>query len=89
MADPTIELDARGEVKMLKAPDPKVKEILIPVQDDDTLEEPVGLDIIELTKTELEEEFNRLHPIRIGTINGYSSTRPTRGPMALQELHPK
>ena len=61
MADPTIKLDARGKVKMLKVPDPKVKEILIHVQDDDTLEEPVDLDIIkELTKAELEEEFNKL-----------------------------
>ena len=61
MADPTIELDHRGKVKMLKVPDPEVKEILIPVQDDDTLEEPIGLNIIEeLTKEELEEEFNKL-----------------------------
>ena len=90
MADPTIELDTRGEVKMLKVPDPEVKEILVPIQDDGTLEEPVGLDIIEeLMEEELEEEFNKLHPIRLGTINGYSSMRPTRGPMALQELHPK
>ena len=61
MADPTIELDDTGKVKMLKVPDPEVKEILIPVQDDDTLEEPSGLNIIEeLTKEELEEEFNKL-----------------------------
>ena len=61
MADSTIELDNRGEVKMLKVPDPEVKEILIPVQDDDTLEEPSGLNIIEkLTEEELEEEFNKL-----------------------------
>ena len=61
MADPTIELDARGEVKMLKVPDLEVKEIFIPVQNDDILEEPVGLDIIEeLPKEELEEEFNKL-----------------------------
>ena len=34
---------------------------MVPVQDDDTLEEPVGLDIIEeLTEEELEEEFNKL-----------------------------
>ena len=25
MTDPTIELDARGEMKMLKVPDPEVK----------------------------------------------------------------
>ena len=61
MADPTIELDNRGKVKMLKVPDPEVKEILIPVQDDSTLEEPSGLNIIkELTEEELEEEFNKL-----------------------------
>ena len=61
MADSTIELDDRGEVKMLKVPDPEVKEILIPVQDDNTLEEPSGLHIIEeLTEEELEEEFNKL-----------------------------
>ena len=91
MADPAIELDGRGEVKMLKVPDPEIKEILIPVQDDDTLEEPSSLNIIEeLTEEELEEEFNKLSAsIRLGTINGYNSMRPTRGPMVLQELHPK
>ena len=88
MADPTIELDDQGKVKMLKVPDPEIKEILIPVQDDDTLEEPSGLNIIEeLTEKELEEEFNKL--IRLDTINGYNSMRLTRGPMALQELQPK
>ena len=61
MADPTIELDDRSEVKMLKVPDPEIKEILIPVQDDNTLEEPSVLNIIEeLTEEELEEEFNKL-----------------------------
>ena len=61
MTDPTVELDARGEVKMLKVSDLEVKEILVPVQDNDTLEEPVGLDIIEqLKEEELEEEFNKL-----------------------------
>ena len=61
MADPTIELDDRGKVKMLRVPDPEVKEVLIPVQDNDTLEEPSGLNIIEeLTEEELEEEFNKL-----------------------------
>ena len=61
MADPTIELDDQGEVKMLRVPDPEIKEILIPVQDNDTLEEPSGLNIIEeLTEEELEEEFNKL-----------------------------
>ena len=61
MSDPTIELDDRGKVKMLKVPDPEIKEILIPVKDDNTLEEPSGLNIIEeLTEEELEEEFNKL-----------------------------
>ena len=61
MADPTIKLDDRGKVKILKAPDPEVKEIFIPVQDNDTLEEPSALNIIEeLTQEELEEEFNKL-----------------------------
>ena len=61
MADPTIELDAKGEVKMLKVSDPEFREVLVPIQDDDTLEEPDGLDIIqELTEEELEEEFNKL-----------------------------
>ena len=46
---------------MLKVADPKIKKVLVPVQDDDTLEEPVTLDIIkELTEEELEEEFNKL-----------------------------
>ena len=35
--------------------------MLVPVQDDDTLEEPMTLDVIaELTEEELEEEFNKL-----------------------------
>ena len=61
MTDPTIDLDERGYVKMLKVADPEVKEVLVPIQDDNTLEEPVTLDIIEeLTEEELEEEFNKL-----------------------------
>ena len=61
MTDPTIDLDERGHVKMLKVANPKVKEVLVPVQDDNTLEEPVTLDIIaELTEEELEEGFNKL-----------------------------
>ena len=88
MADPTIQLDNRGKVKMLKVPDPEIKEIFIPVQDDNTLEEPSGLNIIkELTEEELEGEFNKLSAS--DKINGYNSMRPTRGPMALQELQPK
>ena len=50
MTDSTIELDAQGHVKMLKVVDPEIKEVLTPVLDDDTLEEPISLDIIaELT----------------------------------------
>ena len=61
MTDPTIDLDERGHVKMLKVADPEVKEVLVPIQDDNTLEEPVTLDMIaELTEEELEEEFNKL-----------------------------
>ena len=61
MTDPTIDLDKRGHVKMLKVADPEVKEVLVFIQDDDTLGEPVTLDIIEeLTEEELEEEFNKL-----------------------------
>ena len=75
MTDPTIDLDERGHVKMLKVANPKVKEVLVPVQDDNTLEEPVTLDVIaelteeepvtldviaELTEEELEEEFIKL-----------------------------
>ena len=61
MADPTIKLDAKGEVKMLKVVDPEVKEVLVPIEDDDTLEKPINLDIIQkLTEEELEEEFNKL-----------------------------
>ena len=55
MADPTIELNDRGKVKMLRVPDPEVKEVLIPVQDDNSLEEPSGLNIIE----ELTERIGR------------------------------
>ena len=61
MTDPTIDLDKRGHVKMLKVADPEVKEVLVPIQDDNTLEEPVTLDMIaEFTEEELEEEFNKL-----------------------------
>ena len=60
MTDPTIDLDERGHVKMLKVADPEVKEVLVPIQDDNTLEEAVTLDMIaELTEEEL-EEFNKL-----------------------------
>ena len=58
MTDPTIDLDERGHVKMLKVANPEVKEVLVPIQDDNTLEEPVILDVIaELTEQELEEEL--------------------------------
>ena len=46
---------------MLRVADPEVREVLVPSQDDDTLEEPTTLDVIaELTEEELEEEFNNL-----------------------------
>ena len=61
MTDPTIDLDKRGHAKMLKVADPEVKEVLVPIQDDNTLKEPVTLDMIaELTEEKLEEEFNKL-----------------------------
>ena len=61
MTDPTIELAEDGSVKMLKVADPDVREVLVPIQEDDTLEEPTTLDVIaELTEEELEEEFNKL-----------------------------
>ena len=61
MTDPTIDLDEGGSVKMLRVADPEVREVLVPIQDDDTLEEPTTLDVIaELTEEELEEEFNKL-----------------------------
>ena len=61
MTDPTIELAEDGSVKMLRVADPEVKEVLVPIQEDDTLEEPTTLDVIaELTEEELEEEFNKL-----------------------------
>ena len=61
MTDPTIELAEDGSVKMLRVADPEVKEVLVPIQEDDTLEEPMTLDVItELTEEELEEEFNKL-----------------------------
>ena len=61
ITDPIIELAEDGSVKMLRVADPEVKEVLVPVQEDDTLEEPTALDVIaELTEEELEEEFNKL-----------------------------
>ena len=61
MTDPTIELAEDGSVKMLRVADPEVKKVLVPVQEDDTLEEPMTLDVIaELTEEELEEEFKKL-----------------------------
>ena len=61
MTDPTIELAEDGSMKMLRVADPEVKEVLVPVQEDDTLEEPMTLDVItELSEEELEEEFNKL-----------------------------
>ena len=61
MTNPTIELDEGGSVKMLRVADPEVREVLVPIQEDDTLEEPTILDVIaELTEEELEEEFNKL-----------------------------
>ena len=61
MTDPTIELAEDGSVKMLRVADPEVREVLVPIQEDDTLEEPMTLDAIaKLTEEELEEEFNKL-----------------------------
>ena len=61
MTDPTIELAEDSSVKMLRVADPEVREVLVPIQEDDTLEEPMTLDVIaELTEEELEEEFNKL-----------------------------
>ena len=61
MTDPTIELAEDGSVKMLRVADSEVREVLVPIQEDDTLEEPTTLDVItELTEEELEEEFNKL-----------------------------
>ena len=61
MTDPTIELAEDSSVKMLKVADPKIKEVLVPILEDDTLEEPTTLDVIaKLTEEELEEEFNKL-----------------------------
>ena len=56
-----IKLAEDGSVKMLRVADPEVREVLVPIQEDDTLEEPMTLDVIaELTEEELEEEFNKL-----------------------------
>ena len=61
MTDPTIKLAEDGSVKMLRVADPEVREVLVPVQEDDTLEEPTTLDVIaKLTEEELEAEFNKL-----------------------------
>ena len=46
MTDPTIELAEDGSMKMLRVADPEVTEVLVPVQEDDTLEEPMTLDVI-------------------------------------------
>ena len=54
MDDPTIQLDAQGEVRRLKVTVPEVDHYL-------EIEEVSGLDIIaELTEEDLEEEFNKL-----------------------------
>ena len=61
MTNPTIELAEDGSVKMLRVADPEVREVLVPVQDNDTLEEPTTLDVIaKLIEEGLEEEFNKL-----------------------------
>ena len=61
MTDSTIELAEDDSVKMLRMADLEVREVLVPIQEDDTLEEPMTLDVIaELTEEELEEEFNKL-----------------------------
>ena len=55
-----LDLDAQGQVKMLKVVDPEVKEVLVPVPSTD-IEKPVTLDVIaESTEEELEEEFRKL-----------------------------
>ena len=78
MTDPTINLDERGHVKMLKIADLEVKEVLVLIQDDDTLEEPVTLDI---TEELTEEEFNKL--------SASDKMKPTRELMASQGYHPR
>ena len=60
MTDPTIELAEDGSVKMLRVADPEVREVLVPIQEDDTLEEPTTLDVIPELTEELEDEFNKL-----------------------------
>ena len=62
MADPTIQLDAQGEVRSLKVTAPEVDHYLVPLgEDDEEIEEVLGLDIIaELTEEDLEEEFKKL-----------------------------
>ena len=46
MTDPTIELAEDGSVKMLRVANPEVRAVLVPVQEDDTLDEPTTLDVI-------------------------------------------
>ena len=62
MDDPTIQLDAQGEVRRLKVTGPEVGHYLVPLGEDaEEIEEVSGLDIIaELTEEDLEEEFNKL-----------------------------
>ena len=61
MTDQTIELAEDSSVKMLRVADLEVREVLVPIQEDDMLEEPTTLDTIaKLTEEELEEEFNKL-----------------------------
>ena len=71
MTDPTIDLDEGGSVKMLRVTDPEVREVLVPVQEDDTLEEPMTPDVItKLTEEELEKNSTRcLHLTKLDTID--------------------
>ena len=91
--DPTIELVEDGRVKMLRVVDPEVREVLVPIQEDDTLEEHTTLDVItELTEEELEEEFNKLSAsdkIRYNQWVEFHAMNIIKGCMALQECHLK
>ena len=80
-----------SSVKMLRVANPEVREVLVPIQEVDTLEEPTTLDAIaKLTEEELEEEFNKLSAsdnIRYNQwVEFHEHYQKTHG---LQGLHPK
>ena len=89
MTDPTIELAEDGSVKMLRVADPEVREVLVPIQEDDTLEEPTLDAIVKLTAEELEEEFNKLSASDKIRYNQWVEFHEHYQDTVLKGLHPK